>query len=154
MAQTSARVTVRYALLDALQAHDDLTGVQVEEMHPGDAKQRELVFLGATRPSESDIPTMKAGRKQLNDEFLIDVHFEATKGYTTARDGLERIAVLMAALEDVLLDDPQLGLDQSESGLLSATPTGDRNGPDPYRTKEGIVAYGRIAVECRTRLSP
>lgn len=151
MAETSIRVAVRSALLAALQAHDDLTGVQVERMYPGDAIERDTVYLGATRPSTADIPTMKAGRKQLNDEFVIDIHIEARRPNQTAEEAETRCEELMATVEDVLLEDTSLG---GIDGLLWATPTGERNGPDPYPTKEGAVAYARSAVECKTRLSP
>lgn len=116
MATTSTVVTVKRKLVDLLDAE---LSVPVTYAWPGKSTSSEAVFLGP-HPETSDIridadsqiPTMKAGRKQRTESYSVRVTVWVFRPDLTV-EGAEtcetRAFELFAEIEDVLADDTSLG---------------------------------------------
>lgn len=126
----------------------ELTGIQVTYGEPGDAIEREAVFVGNAR-GRHDIAGIKAGRKARHEEFTVDVYFQVEDP-----DGTQEVAELRAwtlakELEDLLADDPHIGLSPADVEWAKA---GDFESL-ASRHDMGARAGVRLQVECRTRLT-
>lgn len=117
MATTSTVPTVKARLVALFDAALD---VPVTWAWPGPDTAPECVFLGP-HPQladirldlSSDIPTIKAGRKQRQEEYRVRVTVWSFRPELTSADAEEcetRAFDLAAEVEDVLADDPRLGL--------------------------------------------
>jgi hypothetical protein len=111
MATRSTVPIVRAALFTALAARPALVGVQVAYSHPGQAVEAEAVYLGAARGSD-DVPVVRAGRKKRQESYTLDVFFDVVADGPTGQEASERAWTLFGELEDLLADDPSLGLPQ------------------------------------------
>lgn len=100
---------VKAGLVSALDARSGLDNVDVTYSHPGDALQPEAVYLGGVRGTH-ELPIMRAGRKPRQENYTIDVWFEVIRDGTTSQEAEERAWVLFGELEDLLADDPTIGL--------------------------------------------
>lgn len=109
MAAHSTIPSARAALLAALEARPALAQVQVSYSHPGDARETESVYLGEARGA-SEIPVIRAARKKREERYTIDVWFDVAGDGPTAQGASARAYELYGELEDVLADDPTLGL--------------------------------------------
>lgn len=111
MASRSTVPTVRTTLITALAARPALAGVQVVRAHPGQAIEPEAVYLGAARGSD-EIPVIRAGRKKRHESYTLDVFFDVVADGPDDQEASERAWTLFGELEDLLADDPSLGLTQ------------------------------------------
>lgn len=109
MATRSTSPTFRAALLAALQARPALAQVQVSYSHPGDAREDESVYLGEIRGS-SEIPTVRTSRKKREERYTLDVWIDVDAVGPDAQTASERAWTLFGELEDILADDPTVGL--------------------------------------------
>lgn len=116
MATTSTVITVKQALVSLL---DAAMPVPVTYAWPGKMTQPEAVFLGP-HPETSDvridvdsqIPTMKAGRKQRAETYSVRVTvwvFRPDLNVEGAEECETRAFELFESIEDVLANDPTLG---------------------------------------------
>jgi hypothetical protein len=117
VALTSTVPTVKARLVTLF---DAALTVPVTYAWPGPETADECVFLGP-HPSTADIridlssqiPTIKAGRKQRQEEYVVRVTVWSFRPELTPVDAQtceERAFALAAEVEDVLADDPRLGL--------------------------------------------
>lgn len=111
MASRSTVPTVRAALFAALTARPAFSAVQVAYSHPGQAIEAESVYLGAARGSDN-IPVVRVGRKKRQESYILDVFFDVVADGPTSQEASERAWTLFGELEDLLADDPSLGLAQ------------------------------------------
>jgi len=109
VATRSTAPTFRAALLAALQARPALSAVPVTYSHPGDARENEAIYLGEVRGS-SDIPTIRAARKARQERYTLDVWIDVDAVGPDAQTASERAWTLYGELEDILADDPSVGL--------------------------------------------
>jgi len=109
VATRSTAPTFRAALLAALQAKAALATVQTGYSHPGDAREDESIYLGEIRGS-SQIPTIRAARKARQERYTLDVWIDVDAVGPDAQTASERAWALYGELEDVLADDPTVGL--------------------------------------------
>jgi hypothetical protein len=116
MATTSTVITVKQALVTLI---DAAVSVPVTYAWPGKLTQSECVFLGP-HPETSDvridvdsqIPTMKAGRKQRAETYTVRVTVWVFRPDLTVEGAEEcetRAFELFESIENVLADDPSLG---------------------------------------------
>ena len=116
MATTSTVITVKKALVTLL---DTELSVPVTYAWPGKATQSEAVFLGPHPETsdvridvESQIPTMKAGRKQRAESYTVRITvwvFRPDLNVEGAEECETRAFELFSSIEDVLADDTSLG---------------------------------------------
>lgn len=124
-----------------------LPGVQVVEGRPADSLlQRECVYTGQVTGHHA-IANIKAGRKQRNENYTIDVVCSVLQARGTVAAARNRAYELVAAVEDALANDPFLG---AVDGLIAATAGGFRDVSD--FVKEGPAAVVVLEVECSARL--
>jgi hypothetical protein len=146
MATTSTVPAARQALYTALVAA--LPSVQVSYSHPGEAVERDTVYLGDAR-GRHDPATIKAGRRTRDEQYTLDVWVESTADGPDAREAFERCFVLKAEVEDVLADDASLGLGQPFWMLV-----GDFEAVTGWdEDRRGHAARVRIGIEVRARLT-
>jgi hypothetical protein len=107
MATTSNRWTVVKAFIDTLREHRLLVGVQVEPGWPGDEMQAELIWI-TDLTGQISMPFMVAGRKTRDDHFEIPLQIRVSNR-ANRDDTLSRVIQLVAAVQDILADDPTLG---------------------------------------------
>jgi len=58
----------------------------------------------------SDIPTVRAARKARQERYTLDVWFDVDAVGPDAQTASERVWALFGELEDILADDPSVGL--------------------------------------------
>lgn len=108
MATTSTVTTVKAQLVTSMKASTDMPDWVTYSWAPwGDADQ---VFLGVV-DGESNIATIKAGRKHRQETYTVDVVLRAIgqdKTPQSAQAVEERAFGYLAALEDILADDVQV----------------------------------------------
>lgn len=107
MPTTSAVPTVRSNLVAAM---DAATTVQVSHAWPGPAAEAEGIFLG-TLEAEGGIASIKTGRQRRHERLRCEVicqTFTAAQTPADADDAEARVYVLLAVLEDVCANNPQL----------------------------------------------
>jgi hypothetical protein len=111
---TSTVPAVMAAVLDQLKTNMP-PGVVVAEEWPGYDGGPEMVFLGEVTWEEYRIPTIKAGRKQRQEQYDIAFQIMVFGGSLTAPGkptvAKDRAFEIFAALEDVLADDVTAGTD-------------------------------------------
>lgn len=147
MATRSTVPAVRAALVALLQARPGLAGVQVGYSHPGDALERESMFLGGTR-GRHDPANLRAGRKHRDEAYTLDVWVDVSADGPTAQPASERAWALIGELEDVLADDPSLGLGQPLWAVLGECD----DGHDFDEETRGWKARIRAGVDIKARL--
>lgn len=147
MATTSLIPATRNAIHAALLVSLAGGGVQVSYSHPGDAVERETVYLGDATSSQR-YATMKAGRRTRDEEFTIDVWIEVTTDGPDARAASERAWVLVGAVEDILATDATLGL--PAPFWAGVGDTLERIGWDEDR--RGSACSIRATIQCQGRL--
>lgn len=106
---TSTAPTFRAALLAALQARPALAQVPTHYAHPLDTIEHEAVYLGEIR-GDSRIPVLAAGRKKREERYTLDVWIDVAATGPDAQTASERAWDLFGELEDLLAEDPTVGL--------------------------------------------
>ncbi len=147
-ATTSIRPLVKSAIINKLRLKPALAGVQIAYGWPGDALEKESIWVGKVSGNVK-IAVMSAGRKYRDDMFDVTVFISAGLEGGTEEETEARATVLLAALEDVLADDPSLG---SIAGLIDAE-LSSVDGPHSMLTKEGAVTMYVCDINCHGRYS-
>jgi len=126
-----------------------VAGVQVSYGWPKQLAH-ECIYVGATRGPVS-VANMRAGRKQRDDTFTVEVHFLAGKPRQTAQQADERVLELYAVLEDVIAANGNLG---GLAGVLWAAQLADElEVADPAPTDEGYLGIATARISVKTRLN-
>jgi len=147
MATTSLVPAARTALLSALTASLAGGGVQCSASHPGDAIERESVYLGDCRFSY-DLATIRSGRRSRDQEFVLDVWLVTTTDGPDAQAATTRAWQLFAYLEDIVANKPTLGLAQPFWAVVTDGDEvlgwdEDRRGAFS-RIRAGVTCTGRV----------
>ena len=148
MATVSTVPAVMEALYQAFAASSELTGVQVSESWPGgDGLRDKALFLGNVRSTDIHIPVSRAVRVVREELYSVDVHAQAAFAGTNAKAARESCFAMYAAVEDVIANNPTLGV----NGLIKAV-------PHAYELQTGLtdsggwIAFLRIEIEVQARL--
>lgn len=122
----STVVAVRKQIVAQLQAAAGLTGVQITYAFPGVDRQAQESIFTAFATIDHTVPTMKAGRKTRDEEYvqqlIIEVH-----GHGDSQETVDtRAWALLAEVENVFADDPNLGIPDTVlwATIQSATDVG------------------------------
>ena len=163
MSTSSTLVAVKSALVTQLGTAlegmaDDGGDVPAFYSWPGPNAERECLFLGrplfsidATLSSvsvASDIPTMKAGRKQRQESYDIPGTVWSYRGDLTPEDAEEaetRVDELVNVVDDLLADTPNLGLSAIQHARLTERVYEIR----PYDNGFVVAVFFTIHVEAR-----
>lgn len=148
MATTSTAPTFRAALLAALQARAALAAVPTFYSHPLDTIEHEAIYLGEVR-GDSNIPVLRASRKKREERYTLDVWFDVAAVGPDAQTASERAWALFGELEDVLAEDPTVGLPapfRAVLGDFTETLVVDES-------RRGWGSLLRAGVDCETRLT-
>jgi hypothetical protein len=144
VATTSVRWAVTKHLVDLIRANPDLAGVRVEPGYPGDEAGAEAIWVYGL-DGELSIPLMQAGRKQRDDRF--EIPFQVAVSLNANLDTtFQRLTEIVAAIEDVLADDPSLG---GIDGVIAAEITSERLSCGPSRQLYMGVAEVVVSVHAR-----
>jgi len=113
-ATTTTVAALRGHLFDLLAADSALAGAMVTYEAVSDPT-RETVTLDQEVEYDGEFHTMKNGRKKRDGPYSFDVIFTAVSNQAQ-RTNEERVVAMVAALEDIIADDP--GLAGSVPGVL------------------------------------
>lgn len=141
-------VAVKKELFRRLQAEGVLSGVQVEYTRPRDLK-REVIYGGRAR-FDHELPAMKGGRARLpRDERVTLMAFIQVRN--VASDAIaadERVAELLAVVEELLAGDPTLsGFPEL---LFAGVAGGDLIAPE--FDDDGVISAAGIEIGYRSYL--
>lgn len=104
MPTTSRAVEIKKRMIEIL---DAALTVDVHYGPPGEGQSNSLVWFGNVS-AESNLATIKTGRRTRNEELLVDCWIEVS-GDPGDSEGAETESVeIMAAVEDALANDPGL----------------------------------------------
>lgn len=156
MATTSSLPSVKAALLALLTTEFSGTDVSVSYAWTG-ANLPQAVYLGRredvptwTSVIDSDIATIKAGRKWRDENYTIELTAETWRSDVRPEDAAEVDAqafTFIAEVEDVLANDPKLGLTSIQwAKVRTIEVTGRVDG-------SGWVVVALITLEVRARLT-
>jgi hypothetical protein len=146
MATISTVPAVKKALYDALTA--GLGGVQVSYGHPSAALvERQVVYVGDVQMDYS-VPVMRAGRQPRQEEFTVEVIVNVAPARGEPSEAEAEAFALLAAVEDVVADDPTLG---GVDGLLWVRFDSGRVVTD--LGPEGPICLIAVEVACAARLN-
>jgi len=146
----STAPVVRAALIAALDARSGLDGVLVTHFWQGQADEQEALYLGSTSSDEEWV-TLRAGRKAREETYRIQIHIRAWKpGFWDATNET-RIFALIAEVDNLLADDPAIGLSATLPTLriLLASYEVKPVALDPA----GIGAEATLSLEVHSRLT-
>ena len=144
MASTTIRWDVTKHLIDIIRTQ--FNDLQIEPGFPGDRLEAESVWIDEL-DGEIEIPVMSAGRKYRDDRFTIPFEIRVA-GKSDLDSTMERLAEIVAGIEDVMADDP--GLDDFD-GLLSAEVASERMTAGELKGA-GWVGFGEVIVSCHARM--
>jgi hypothetical protein len=147
VATTSTVPTAKAALVSLIGTA--LSGVQVTYGRPSDAElDRECVWVGDVT-GRQQVPTMKAGRKARHETYSVEVVAWVAMDRGLVSDAEARAFVLLGSVEDVVANDPTLGI-ATGTAYFGAT-TGDFDSAADLIG--GPAAVVRLNVDCTARLS-
>lgn len=149
MATHSTVPTVRAQLVTLLRARPGMADTTVTPTSPGDAQYNEAIFLGRARGAH-DQPVSRAGRLKREEDYVLDVWIEVVR---PGRDGSvaeDRAFALFGELEDVVADDPVIGL---AGTILKATVGKWEEHALVADTSRGWTCQLRVEVAVKARLS-
>lgn len=106
---TITLIPVKRQLEQLLAARPGLAGVQVMYRWAGDSKDQEAIWFGNTSGSNT-YPVMRAGRKPRDEQYVVNLHLEVQCPDSADETSEARALELLAELEDLVADDPALGL--------------------------------------------
>lgn len=125
-----------------------MAATQTTYSHPGDARENESIYLGEVRGS-SEIPTVRAGRKARQERYTLDVWIDLDAVGPDADTASARAWALFGELEDILADDPTVGL-----GAPFWATLGDYSETLMYdESRRGWGSLLRAGVDCEARLT-
>ena len=149
MATTSTVPSAKAALVALIGTA--LPGVQVTYGRPSDAElDSECVWVGDAT-GQQRVPTIKAGRKARHETYSVDVVCWTVIQRGLVSEAEARAFVLLGEVEDVVADDPSLGLTTATTPVFFATTGQFETAAD---VASGIpVAVVRMSVNCEARLA-
>lgn len=146
MATTNIRWAAVLKVVTLLRASAALTGVQVSPGWPGESIKAEAIWCDNIR-GDMEIALLGAGRKQRDDTFRIPLEIKVSGKVDLDAVAL-RLGQLIAAVEDVLADDPTLGaldgIQWAEIGEVQSI---------CGRTPDGPVGFAEVVLEVHSRLT-
>jgi hypothetical protein len=147
---TSTAPTVRAALIAALDARPGLNGVTVTHFWQGDADTQEAIYLGNTTLNNEWV-VLRAGRKPREEEYRIVLHVRCMTPGEWGPAAETRIFALLAEVENLVADDPAIGLAATYPTLrmIIAEMTVDPVVLEPG----GIGAVATLTIEVHNRLT-
>lgn len=153
------RYACRAAVVAALQANSDLTGVQVEHCWPGDQMKDESIWLNPTLGESSSIPAFRGPAStsnpvMLDDKFTIPLEVIVSLAGTTPAEAEARLGELQRAVVATITASPDLATFTKPTGweLIAATcELGD--GPGTVYGREGGQSYAEVIVHVHARKS-
>jgi hypothetical protein len=146
---TDARYVVVDALIAALRAHPNLADTQVEDHEPGGLRLEDnALWLDDVEGISTSVVASVAGRHARDDRFrLTFILWVAWRD--DFRPTIDRATEIIAAVEDVLADDPELGIPE----VCIIAEVTNKNGPKAFETpNDGHIGGATIEVEVHTRL--
>lgn len=167
MGTSSTYVEVKRQLVSKLTtalASSGLTGgrVLVSYWWPGSGGEADQVYLGRrgdlegpSRRIESRIPTIKAGRKQRQESYTIELSVESWRSDLTAADAETAEAwafTILDKLDSLLADDPKLALTSIQWAQLGDVEVVG-GGPIPNPAGSGWLLLLIASVEVQARLT-
>lgn len=155
MSTTSTAPAVVTALLSALNAaylaDVDLDHVKAWESWPGPAATSEMLILGQVAWDEYEIPTIKAGRQARQEEWHVpfEVWVVGAEGTTPSAPAASRTRAfaILAVAENVVADDPWVGLDRSDVQWVQIRP--ETAAPHEFESGWAYVITGRFRAAAR-----
>lgn len=139
MEPVSIRWQVVERILEILHDLPALDGVQIEPGFPGDAIQREAIWVNDL-DGEITVPVSKNGTVARDDIFKVPLEIRVvTAGYT---DTMRRLAEIIAAIEYHIASDVQLG---TIDGVVSAHISGERQTAGQVKGA-GVIGFGEVEI--------
>lgn len=141
------------AVLDAFLTlvNGALADVTAFEQWPGAAAAPEMVVLGEVEWDDEYIATVKAGRKQRQEDWSVE--FEVFIFHTPGtvpddpKPARDRAFAVLADIEDVCANDPKLGLDAGTVQYAGLRPTSA--GPRKFEKAWAYRIAARLYVSAR-----
>jgi len=147
VAATSVIPAVKSQFLALLEARSPIAESRVTVTYSRPANlDREAIFFTGVR-FRHDLPVIRAGRKPRDEVFTLMLAINAAKPGRTAEQAELRAFELLAAVEDMLADDPRLGGTLVEWARMD---DGDAGVTPDFEGWDGLV---RVGIECHARLT-
>lgn len=73
---------------------------------------KEGIFIGGVEDGTHEFATMRAGRKTRNERYLLKINIRTKRDGAEPVDAEERAFELLSEIEDILSEDPRIGLDE------------------------------------------
>lgn len=146
---TTTLVPVKLKLIDLLVGRPGLAGTQIGYRWPGDATEQEAIWLGDSRGAGT-YPVMRAGRKPRDELYTFDVFLQVLTPDALDETSELRALELLAELEDVVADDPGLGLGGTHPTLVARVAS--------WASTNGLLESGwgtviKADIEVKSRLT-
>ena len=145
MATTSIRHLVILELMDRVATA--LPGVRVDACWPGDELEMESVYVADTIGSLT-VPVFGPARLTRDDRFDVRMVVQGGSPQSDTREAMERAALLLAAVEDVLADNPGLG---AMDGVVSIGHAIQVEGPNTFPARNGVFTYYLLTISAHAR---
>lgn len=168
MSTSSTYVAFKQTLVTQLTANlatSGLTGgpVLVSYSWLGPGNEADAVYLGrrtdvSLPPStriESTIPTIKAGRKQRQESYTVEATIQSYRSDLTVADAVTAEAwafSILDKLDDLLADDPQIGLTSIQWARLGDVEIVGQ-GPIPNPSGSGWLMLLLASINVQARLT-
>jgi hypothetical protein len=150
-ARAPIRAAVRDRLHELLVAHTELAHVDIHRSLAPAVLERTAIVLFEPEQSRTELRDLRGGRKSYRDVFEFDVGLTAQDGHDGPSDAEGRCDELVAALFDVIADDPTL--DAAGVGLagLQKVEMIWYEGPASFPTADGgWVAHAVVRLQAWT----
>jgi hypothetical protein len=114
MATGTSLIALKQALVTALRARAGLASVQIlygpDDFEAGDDHlQEEAIWLGNALWTNSEIPVMKAGTKEVAETFELEFFVQVLKSDGSSQETADlRAKALLTELQQALAEDPML----------------------------------------------
>jgi hypothetical protein len=150
MAVHSTVPTVMAALSAAFVAAQgtSLLGVQIAESWPGgDTLKNSALFLGDVQSTDLHIPVSRSVRVVREENYTVDVHAQCAAPGASATPARTAVFAIYFAVEDILANNPTLGVD----GVIKCIPSAYtmRTGLDDLG---GWLAFMKLQLAVQARL--
>lgn len=114
-----------------------------------DAVEREVLYFVGTEITEG-FAAVRAGRKKRDETYTLRLQIRACKPAQAGDEAEARAFVLLSAVEDIIANDPQLGLQNSTTPVDKCEIVRAVAGVDPQGTGwDGLIT---VWIEVRARL--
>lgn len=154
------RYACRAAVVAALTANTDLSGVQVEHCWPGDQQKPESIWLNPTEGLDVTVPVFHGEPSALNpitidDKFTIPIEIMVTNAGKTPAEAEARVDALRLEVIETFCANPGLSQLTAPSGwrIIEAV-VGAMDGPGTARGDNGAQSYASVALNLWTRKTP